>query len=106
MRIGLVCPYPWDVPGGPALLAAQTGAVLLPAVCQFDGAGWRIVIHSEVTLDPGLRLRDRVTAAMQAVADAFGTSIARQPEDWHMLGRVWADVPPDPPSGPTGEERR
>ncbi len=94
------------MPGGPALLADRTGAGLFPAVCQFDGTGWRMVIHPEVTLDPGLRLRDRVTAAMQADADAFGTSIARQPEDWHKLGRDWADVPPDPPRGATGEERR
>jgi KDO2-lipid IV(A) lauroyltransferase len=32
---------------------------------------------------------------MQSVADAFAPSIAAQPEDWHMLGRIWADVPPD-----------
>jgi KDO2-lipid IV(A) lauroyltransferase len=84
-------------PGGPALLADQTGAALLPAVCRFDGAGWRYVVHPEVPLDRDLRLRDRVGAAMQGVATAFETSIAEQPEDWHMLGRIWADVPPDPP---------
>jgi KDO2-lipid IV(A) lauroyltransferase len=33
---------------------------------------------------------------MQAVADAFTEGIARQPADWHMLGRIWPDVPPDP----------
>jgi lauroyl/myristoyl acyltransferase len=37
-----------------------------------------------------------VTGAMQSVADAFADSIAAQPEDWHMLGRIWGDVPPDP----------
>jgi lauroyl/myristoyl acyltransferase len=84
------------MPGGPALLADQTGAGLFPVVCSFDGDGWRYVIHPEVPLDPGLRLRDRVAAAMQGVATAFETSIAQTPEDWHMLGRIWADVPPDP----------
>jgi phosphatidylinositol dimannoside acyltransferase len=93
------------MPGGPALLADRTGAGLFPVVCQFDGAGWRMVIHPEVPLDPGLRLRDRLTAAMQGVADAFGTSIAQRPEDWHVLGRIWADVPPDPPRGRTGGGR-
>jgi KDO2-lipid IV(A) lauroyltransferase len=34
---------------------------------------------------------------MQSVADAFAESIADRPEDWHMLGRIWADVPPDEP---------
>jgi KDO2-lipid IV(A) lauroyltransferase len=83
------------MPGGPALLAAQTGAALLPAVCQFDGAGWRFVIHPPVPVDGPGRLRDRVTAAMQQVADAFAATITEQPEDWHVLGRIWAEVGPD-----------
>ena len=33
---------------------------------------------------------------MQSVADAFAAGIAEKPEDWHMLGRIWGDVPPDP----------
>ena len=94
---------PATMPGGPALLADRTGAGLFPAVCRFDGAGWRVVVHPEVRLDPGLRLRDRVGAAMQGVADAFSASIGEQPEDWHMLGRVWADVPPDPPRRTAGK---
>jgi lauroyl/myristoyl acyltransferase len=89
---------PTELPGGPALLAAQTGAALLPAVCQFDGAGWRFVVHPEVPVDGAGRLRDRVTGAMQHVADAFATTIAEQPEDWHVLGRIWPDVGPGPGS--------
>jgi len=95
------------MPAGPALLADQTGAALIPVVCRFDGDGWRLVVHPEVRLDPELRLRDRVAAAMQDVASAFQTSIAEKPEDWHMLGRIWADVPSDPPraAGTPGEAR-
>jgi KDO2-lipid IV(A) lauroyltransferase len=77
------------------LLAAQTGAAVVPAVCQFDGRGWRIVFHPEVPVDGPDRLRDRVATAMQGVAAAFTASIGDRPEDWHMLGRIWADVPPD-----------
>jgi KDO2-lipid IV(A) lauroyltransferase len=87
---------PTTMPGGPALLAAQTGASLHPVVCQFTEAGWRLVVHPEVPLDGGARLRDRVATATQAVADAFAATIAGQPEDWHMLGRIWADAGPDP----------
>jgi lauroyl/myristoyl acyltransferase len=83
------------MPGGPALLAAQTGAALLPAVCQFDGAGWRFVVHPPVPVDGPGRLRDRVTAAMQQVADAFAATITEQPEDWHVLGRIWPEVGPE-----------
>lgn len=83
-------------PGGAALLAAQTGAALVPTVCQFTETGWRLVFSPEIPLAGPGRLKDRVTTAMQAVADAFAESIAARPEDWHMLGRIWPDVPPDP----------
>jgi lauroyl/myristoyl acyltransferase len=85
------------MPGGAALLAAQTGAALVPTVCQFTERGWRLVFSPEVPVDGPGRLKDRVAGAMQSVADAFATSIADRPEDWHMLGRIWPDVPPDPP---------
>lgn len=88
---------PTTMPSGPALLAAQTGAALIPVVCRFRDRGWEIDFAPEVPLDGGGRLRDRVHAAMQGVADAFTAGIARRPEDWHMLARIWADVPPDPP---------
>jgi KDO2-lipid IV(A) lauroyltransferase len=93
---------PTTMPGGPALLAARTGAALLPAVCRFDGAGWRFVVHPPVDVAGSGRLRDRVATAMQQVADAFAAGIAEQPEDWHVLGRIWADVGPDPAAGPAG----
>jgi len=87
------------LPGGAAVLASQTGAALVPTVCQFTDRGWRLVFSPEVPVDGPGRLKDRVARAMQEVADAFAVSIAAQPEDWHMLGRIWSDVPPDPPRG-------
>ncbi|MGY1707147.1 phosphatidylinositol mannoside acyltransferase [Geodermatophilus sp. SYSU D00697] len=87
---------PTTVPSGPALLAAQTGAALHPAFCSFTERGWRFDVFPEVPVDGPGRLRDRIGAAMQGVADAFTESIARRPEDWHMLGRIWSDIPPDP----------
>jgi KDO2-lipid IV(A) lauroyltransferase len=87
---------PATMPGGAALLAAQTGAALVPVVCSFTDRGWRLTFSPEVPLTGPGRLKDRVTTAMQSVADAFAGSIADQPEDWHMLGRIWPDVPPDP----------
>jgi lauroyl/myristoyl acyltransferase len=84
------------MPGGPAVLAARTGAALFPAVCRFSATGWDIDVLPEVAVDGPSRLATRVTEAMQTVADAFTEGIARRPEDWHMLGRIWPDVPPDP----------
>ncbi len=86
------------MPGGAALLAAQTGAALIPTVCAFSERGWRLTFAPEVPLDGPGRLKDRVGTAMQDVADAFARTIVEQPEDWHMLGRIWSDVPPDPPA--------
>ena len=90
---------PTTMPGGPALLAAQTGAALLPMVCSFTERGWRLTWTPEVPVSGPGRLRDRVGAATQGIADAFAATIARHPEDWHVLGRIWPDVPPDPAPG-------
>ncbi len=90
---------PTTMPAGPALLAAQTGAALHPAVCRFTDRGWEFAVRPEVRVDGPGRLRDRVAAGMQGVADAFTADLAVRPEDWHVLGRIWADVPPDPPAG-------
>jgi lauroyl/myristoyl acyltransferase len=86
------------MPGGAALLAAQTGAALVPTVCQFTERGWRLTFSPEVPVDGPGRLKDRVSGAMQSVAGAFAAGIGRQPEDWHMLGRIWPDVAADPPA--------
>ncbi|MGY2002940.1 phosphatidylinositol mannoside acyltransferase [Blastococcus sp. SYSU DS1024] len=84
------------MPGGAALLADRTGAALVPAVCQFTATGWRMCISPEVPVRGPGRLADRVATAMQQVADTFAAGIAERPEDWHMLGRIWPDVPADP----------
>ncbi len=90
---------PTTMPAGPALLAAQTGAALHPAICRFTDRGWEFAVRPEVPVDGPGRLRDRVAAGVQGVADAFTADLAVRPEDWHVLGRIWADVPPDPPAG-------
>jgi phosphatidylinositol dimannoside acyltransferase len=94
---------PTTMPTGPALLAAQTGAALVPVVCAFTDTGWSVLFCPEVPVQGPGRLRDRVATATQAVADAFTAGIAQRPEDWHMLGRIWTDVPPDPPRRAAGE---
>ena len=96
---------PTTMPSGPAVLADQTGAALVPVVCQFTERGWRLVFHPEVPVAGPGRLRDRVATAMQGVADAFTASIGDQPVDWHMLGRIWADVPPrEAPAAPAPDD--
>ncbi|GAA2633464.1 MULTISPECIES: phosphatidylinositol mannoside acyltransferase [Streptomyces] len=80
------------MPAGPALLAQQTGAVLLPATLHYgDTPTMYGRIHPEVEV-PKTGTRTEKTALMtQAVADAFAWGIAEHPEDWHMLQRLWLD---------------
>jgi KDO2-lipid IV(A) lauroyltransferase len=79
---------PTRMPPGPALLAATTGAALIPVHLYFDGAGWGQWIGPPIELGDG-PLRARVQRGTQALASAFEDQIARRPEDWHMLQRLW-----------------
>ncbi|MGW5043981.1 phosphatidylinositol mannoside acyltransferase [Streptomyces griseoluteus] len=88
------------MPAGPALLAQQTGARLLPVTLWYDESPvMQGRVHPPVEV-PGTGTRIEKTAAMtQALADAFASGIAEHPEDWHMLQRLWlADL--DPAKGP------
>jgi lauroyl/myristoyl acyltransferase len=80
-------------PPGPAMLAAVTGAALLPTNLSFtdgvDGAGgWAQHIHPPLEL-PGTRLRDQVRGGAQQIADIFEQGIGDHPADWHMLQPLW-----------------
>ncbi|MFF8944075.1 phosphatidylinositol mannoside acyltransferase [Streptomyces sp. NPDC014864] len=84
------------MPAGPALLAQQTGALLLPVTLWYDDSPvMRGRVHPPVEV-PGTGTRAEKTSVMtQALADAFATGIADHPEDWHMLQRLWlADLDP------------
>ncbi|MFF9377513.1 phosphatidylinositol mannoside acyltransferase [Streptomyces griseoluteus] len=84
------------MPAGPALLAQQTGARLLPVTIWYDDSPvMQGRVHPPVEV-PGTGTRTEKTAAMtQALADAFASGIAEHPEDWHMLQRLWlADLAP------------
>jgi KDO2-lipid IV(A) lauroyltransferase len=76
------------MPAGPALLAATTGAALVPVHLYFDGPGWGQRIGTPIDLGSG-PLRERVRRGTQALASAFEAGIARYPQDWHMLQRLW-----------------
>lgn len=84
------------MPAGPASLALETGAVLLPVHLSFtDGAveGWRIEFFEAVP-------HTDVATMTQQLADAFAHGIARHPADWHMLQRLWLEDLEPRPVGP------
>ena len=80
---------PTRMPAGPARLAIETGAKLLPTLPWFEKNGWGLVYHPPLDTTSG-----DVDAITQALADRFAADIAGHPEDWHMLQPQWlADLP-------------
>jgi phosphatidylinositol dimannoside acyltransferase len=81
---------------GPAALAVQTGAALLPVTLWFDGPGWGARIYDEIGVPDGGTRREKVLAMTQRMAQDFETGIRAHPQDWHMLQRVFtADLDPE-----------
>jgi len=78
------------MPAGPALLAQQTGALLLPVTLWYDDSPvMRGQIHPPIEVPETGTRAEKTSVMTQALADAFATGIADHPEDWHMLQRLW-----------------
>ncbi|MFI8205652.1 phosphatidylinositol mannoside acyltransferase [Streptomyces sp. NPDC085937] len=81
---------PARMPAGPALLAQQTGARLLPVTLWYDDSPvMRGRVHAPVEVPASGTRAEKTSVMTQALADAFATGIADHPEDWHMLQRLW-----------------
>lgn len=94
------------MPAGPALLAQQTGALLLPVTLWYDDSPvMQGRVHPPVEVPESGSRAEKTSVMTQALADAFATGIADHPEDWHMLQRLWlkdldpAGKPPAPEKG-------
>ncbi len=75
---------PTRMPAGPAKLAIETGAALIPAHHWFlDAPSSRASCGDEIDVSGG------VETATQALASVFETNIAAHPADWHMLQPLW-----------------
>jgi KDO2-lipid IV(A) lauroyltransferase len=81
---------PARMPAGPAALAHDTGAALLPVTLWYpDARRWAGRIHEQVRPPRHGTRAEKIEAMTQQVADAFAEGIADHPHDWHMLQRVW-----------------
>ncbi|MFJ3808234.1 phosphatidylinositol mannoside acyltransferase [Streptomyces sp. NPDC090073] len=89
------------MPAGPALLAQQTGALLLPVTLWYDDSPvMKGQVHPPIEVPESGTRAEKTSVMTQALANAFATGIADHPEDWHMLQRLWlADL--DPAKGPS-----
>jgi phosphatidylinositol dimannoside acyltransferase len=75
---------PTRMPAGPAKLAIETGAALLPVHSWYEDTGSAQWIHPPLDCTSG-----DVSAITQALADQFAKNIAAHPQDWHMLQPQW-----------------
>jgi KDO2-lipid IV(A) lauroyltransferase len=76
------------MPRGPALLARKAGVALVPVTLAYRGEDMEITFHDPVPHadgDAGL------VAMMQQVADRFSAGITADPQDWHMMQRVFVE---------------
>lgn len=98
------------MPAGPALLAQQTGALLLPVTLWYDDSPvMQGRVHPPIDVPESGTRAEKTSSMTQALADAFATGIADHPEDWHMLQRLWlADLDPskDPSTDPSKDSSK
>jgi lauroyl/myristoyl acyltransferase len=81
---------PARMAAGPAALAHDTGAVLLPTTCWYPSRmRWGITIHEQVSVPTTGDRASKICEMTQQVARAFETAISAQPQDWHMLQKLW-----------------
>jgi KDO2-lipid IV(A) lauroyltransferase len=88
------------MPPGPALLALRTGAPLYTADMWFEPDAACAALRGPLPVpgpDSG-SLNERARALTQQVADSLAAGIARHPQDWHMLQRLWLDDPVGSPA--------
>jgi KDO2-lipid IV(A) lauroyltransferase len=79
------------VPAGPAALAVDTGAALLPAAMWFEDGVSVTSLGPPLTPAAEGDRGARVAATAQALVDRLAEGIAEHPEDWHMLQPLWTD---------------
>jgi KDO2-lipid IV(A) lauroyltransferase len=85
------------LPAGPASLAIQTGAALMPVSCWFEGEDeWGAHIYDEIPVPADGTRKEKAAAMTQAMAAVFEDAIREHPEDWHMLQKLFVnDLDPE-----------
>ena len=81
---------PARMPAGPALLAIRTQAPLITAFVSYTDAGVHIDFKCVMIPSSGSE-REMVQEIVQMTAVHFEDGISQQPQDWHMLQRIWTD---------------
>jgi phosphatidylinositol dimannoside acyltransferase len=78
------------MPAGPALLALRTKAPLITAFVSYTENGVHIEFRNIILPSSGDE-NSKVREIVQMTAKYFEDGISKNPEDWHMLQRIWID---------------
>jgi KDO2-lipid IV(A) lauroyltransferase len=78
------------MPAGPALLALRTKAPLITAFVTYTDNGVHIEFRNVVLPSEGDE-SSKVKEIVQMTAQYFEDGISENPQDWHMLQRIWVD---------------
>jgi KDO2-lipid IV(A) lauroyltransferase len=82
---------PATMPPGPAMLALRTEAPLYAVDMWYEPDGAHAQLRGPLELPRSGPFGQRVRQLTQDLADRYAEGIARHPEDWHMLQRVWRE---------------
>ncbi len=82
------------MPAGPGALAVDIGALVLPIELWYEGQDMHGLPHTTIEAPSEGTRQEKIAAVTQEMADVFTVAIRRHPADWHMLSRMWEDVPP------------
>ncbi|PZM95419.1 MAG: phosphatidylinositol mannoside acyltransferase [Actinobacteria bacterium] len=93
------------MPVGPALLALRTGAPLYVASMWYEADAARAALSGPLPVPESGSLDERLRLLTQEIAHRLAAGIARHPQDWHMLQRMWLDETARPAArrSPTAE---
>lgn len=84
------------IAAGPAALAVQTGAALLPVQLWYPSYGrMSIRVRPEIPVPAEGKRPEKVAVMCQQLADNYAAGIAAHPADWHMMQKFFlADLDP------------
>lgn len=78
------------MPAGPALLAIKCGLPLVAAHVTYTKIGIHIDF-TEIEIPVSGDEESRISATVLKMAQAFEVGIRNDPQDWHMLQRIWVE---------------
>ena len=76
------------LPAGPAMLAARTGAAIVPVVCRRMEDGTYEALHYK-PIEVAGKAPAEMQRATQAIATAIEDMIATAPEQWYSFKPIW-----------------